>query len=593
MLGDNTAQPWQREETNFTYVSNWTKIKNNHTIKWGGSAYRVRDDLLSTNVYGLRGQWTFAAGPTSLNGGPNKTGFGNQFASFMLGIPSTVGRDLALVFPALRATQLAAYFNDKWQVNPKLTANLGVRWELYPGATPQFPGGFSQYNPTTNNLVLAGIGGNPMNLGMQSRPHDFAPRVGFAYRVSDKTVVRTGFGVSFAPFEDNSYAYNYPVLQTNVFTAANSYTQALLPSGAPSTFEAGLPAPIAAAIPSNGIIPAGTGLLLSSSYKVVNTHYLDPYIESWNFTAERALPKEWILDVGYVGNHGVHIPYQDNLNAGLITGAGTAGQPLYNLFGKTASVTMYFATTTSSYNSLQATLKHRFEKGYSVAFAYTYAKAMGVGNACGENSCTPEYYVNFYRNWARVEFDRTQVFVSNYTYDLPLGPGHSLFAKGVPSAIARGWQLNGVVTVETGFPFQFNCSCSLNTPGSNIDSPNLVGAWHVLHGIGTSQHWFDTSAFAQPASNTYGNVGVYPYSGPHLFNFDAGLSRQIRVSERVGLEIRTEWYSATNTPQFGNPGGTYGSSSFGEITGTLQVGTAIQQAYGGNRIVQFGMKVRF
>ena len=315
MLGSNTAQPWQREETNFTYVSNWTKIKNNHTIKWGGSAYRVRDDLLSTNVYGLRGQFAFAASQTGLNGGPS-TGFANQFASFMLGIPNQVGRDLALTFPALRATQYALYFNDKWQVNSKLTAIYGVRWELYPGATPPFPGGFSQYNPATNSLVLAGIGGNPMNLGMQSRPHDFAPRFALAYRASDKTVVRGGFGVSFAPFEDNSYAYNYPVLQTNVFTAPNAFAQAMLSTGAPATFEAGLPTPITAAIPSTGIIPANTSLLTSSSFKVVNPHYLDPYIEAWNVTVERVLPGQWILDVGYVGNHGVHLPLQDNLNAG-------------------------------------------------------------------------------------------------------------------------------------------------------------------------------------------------------------------------------------------------------------------------------------
>ena len=199
--------------------------------------------------------------------------------------------------------------------------------------------------------------------------------------------------------------------------------------------------------------------------------------------------------------------------------------------------------------------------------------------------------MNFNHNWGRLDLDSTQVFVTNYTWDVPFGPGHRLLASGVASALLRGWQLNGVMTVETGLPFNFSCSCTSNTPG-NGDSPSLTGAWNVLHGINT-QSWFDTSVFAQPAANTFGNAGIYAYSGPHLFNLDAGLSRQIRLSERVGLEFRTEWFSATNTPQFGLPGGSFGSSSFGKITSTLQAGSAVQEAYGGNRVIDFGMKIRF
>ena len=275
-----------------------------------------------------------------------------------------------------------------------------------------------------------------------------------------------------------------------------------------------------------------------------------------------------------------------------ITGDGKLGQPLYNLFGKTASVTMYFETTTSSYNSLQTTLKHRSSKGYTVGISYTYAKALGIGGACSENSCGPTYYVNFNRNWGRLDLDRRHVLTSNYTWDLPFGPGHSLLSKGVGSAIARGWQMNGVLTLETGLPYNFGCTCSANTPGSG-ESPNLIGTYHVLHGINTQSPWFDPTQFAAPAANTFGDTGVYEFSGPGLFNLDAGLSRQVRLSEKVNLEIRTEWFGATNTPQFGLPGASYGSSTFGKVTGTLQAGTAIQQAYGGNRIVEFGAKIRF
>ena len=114
-------------------------------------------------------------------------------------------------FPAYRQWEFFAFGGDKWQVSPKLTVDLGLRWEFYPPATPQFPGGFSNYDPTTNNLVVAGIGSNPSNLGMKTRYNYFAPRIGLAYRLTDKTVIRAGFGTSYTPFPDNTYAYNYPV----------------------------------------------------------------------------------------------------------------------------------------------------------------------------------------------------------------------------------------------------------------------------------------------------------------------------------------------------------------------------------------------
>ncbi len=103
-------------------------------------------------------------------------------------------------------------------MTPKLTVDLGVRWEFYPPATPQFAGGFSNYDPTTNNLVLAGVGNNPSNLGMKTRYKYFAPRIGLAYRLTEKTVIRAGFGTSFTPFPDNTYAYNYPVRSNNFYT---------------------------------------------------------------------------------------------------------------------------------------------------------------------------------------------------------------------------------------------------------------------------------------------------------------------------------------------------------------------------------------
>ncbi|MGH9583766.1 MAG: TonB-dependent receptor domain-containing protein, partial [Bryobacteraceae bacterium] len=198
LVGYSASAPWVRAETDIDIVNNWTKTKGNHTFKFGGNFIRIRDDLLQEQTFSPRGAWDFGANQTALNGGP-KTGFANNFASTLLGIPGTVGRDLPVYFPAYRAWQLFLYGGDKWQVTPKLTLDLGLRWEFYPPATPQFRGGFSNYDGNRNTLVIAGVGGNPMDLGMIKKYHDFAPRIGVAYRISNKDVIRAGFGISYEP----------------------------------------------------------------------------------------------------------------------------------------------------------------------------------------------------------------------------------------------------------------------------------------------------------------------------------------------------------------------------------------------------------
>ena len=219
LIGYSASLPWIRSETNVDLANTWTKIIGNHTIKFGGDLRRLRDDLLQDQTFSPRGVYTFGGGQTALKGGP-ATSYYNNFASFLLDVPNQAGRDLGQYFPAYRQWEFFAFGQDKWQVTPKLTLDLGLRWEFYPPATPHFPGGFSNYNPVDNTLVIAGVGNNPLNLGMQTRYKYFAPRTGIAYRLTDKTVIRAGFGISYTPFPDNSYAYNYPIRANNQFDPA-------------------------------------------------------------------------------------------------------------------------------------------------------------------------------------------------------------------------------------------------------------------------------------------------------------------------------------------------------------------------------------
>lgn len=587
MVGYSASLPWVRSETDIEAVSNWTKIVGNHTFEFGGNLIRMRDDLLQEQTFSPRGLWTFAANETALNGGSG-TNFANNFASLLLDRPSQVGRDLNVYFPAYRAWELFLYGGDKWQVSPKLTLTLGLRWEFYPPGTPQFPGGFSNYDGSINSLVVAGVGGNPMNLGMMKKWHDFAPRIGIAYRLSDHDVIRAGFGISYQPFEDNTYAYNFPVKQNNSFNSLTSYGPAILPDGTPATFAKGFPPPLVATVPSNGIIPVNTPLLKSQSYFVIPKNYLDPYIESWNFTYERALPGQLALDIGYVGNRGVHIPLQYNMNAvnnPAFIGKGAAGQPYNQAYGITSSITEYFTQVSSNYNSLQLSLNRHFTSGVTLTSSYTYGKALGYSEENGENSSGPDYYVNFRRNYARSDFDRTHMFNQSIVYDLPFGKGQKFFQSGPANIILGGWQITGVWTLMSGTPLNFGCNCvALNTPG-NHQSPELIAPFRRLYGVNTN-NWFDPTSFADPSvlfgKPTFGNVGRYILSGPGYFNLDAALFRNIRLTERFNLQLRTDWYSATNTPHFSNPDVSPGDSTFARVTGA-----------GGSRAIDLGLKLSF
>ena len=588
LIGYSASVPWVRAETDFDIVNNWTKTIGNHTLKFGGNFIRIRDDLLQEQTFSPRGRWQFATGQTSLNGGP-KPNFANNFAGMLLGVPNQVGRDLAVYFPAYRAWQLFLYAGDKWQVTPKLTLDLGLRWEFYPPATPQFKGGFSNYDGDRNTLVIAGVAGNPMDLGIQKRYKDFAPRIGMAYRASSKDVIRAGFGISYEPFADNTYAFNYPVKQNNSFNNLSSFGPAILPNGTTATYEQGFPAPIVAPLPANGLVPVDTPLLKSQNFITIPKNYVDPYVASWNLTYERALPSQVVLNVAYVGNRGVHLPLDYNLNAvtnPAFIGKGSAGQPFFQRYGMTSTVDLRYWQVSSSYNALQVSLKRHFTAGLNLSTSYTYGKALGFGGENGENAPSAAYYVDFRRNYSRTDFDRTHMFTQSVIYDLPFGQGKKFLQSGGPlNVIFGGWRITGVVTLMSGLPLNFGCTCqSINTPG-NSQSPDLVGQFHKLYGINTAP-WFDTSAFADPTilagRPTFGNVGRYILSGPGFFNLDAALFKNIRLTERFNLEFRTDWYSASNTPQFNNPGQTFGDSTFGRVTGAS-----------GARTIDLGLKLGF
>jgi Carboxypeptidase regulatory-like domain len=587
LIGYSASLPWIRSETNIDFANTWTKVVGNHTVKFGVDLRRVRDALLQEQTFSPRGLYTFADGQTALNTGTgtSKTSFTNDFASFLLDVPNQAGRDLATFFPNYRAWQLFTFVQDKWLVTPKLSADIGVRWEFYPPATPVKPAGFSNYNPANNTLVLSGLGSTPDDLEIATHYKYFAPRLGLAYRLKESTVFRVGFGISYTPFPDNSYAYNFPV-RANVALnpAVVTYGPAVLPDGVtPATFENGFPTLTLPPIPSNGII---TNPAVSSNYFVVNQNFKNPYVESWNAAIQQSLPWRFVLDVAYVGNHGVDSVVNYNLNAATSVGLGKQGQPEFNSFGRTASTNLLFAGYSSSYHALQVKFDRRFSGGFATTTGYTFGKGMGF--VTGDDGGLA-FYINQRRNYARNDFDRTHTFVQSIVYDLPFGKGRRFISSGAAAAVLGGWRVTSFLTAMTGLPLYFTASASnLLAPG-NTQTPNLVAPVKILHGVGLGNPWFTTSSFAAPTGTSFGNVGRNFLSGPGFFNLDASIAKSIRFTERLNLEVRLEAFGVTNTPQFffgsGNgtvAGVTLGSSSFGQITNAT-----------GGRQLELGAKLTF
>ncbi|MBB5339404.1 TonB-dependent receptor [Tunturiibacter gelidoferens] len=626
LIGYSASVPWIRGESNIDFVNNWTKVIRNHTIKFGGDLRRVRDDLLQDQTFSPRGAFTFSDVQTSSNVCPSgpascvaaKTNISNDIASFLFDLPSQTGRDLNTFFPAYRQWWFFAFASDKWQATSKLTVDLGIRWEFYPPATPRHSGGFSNYDPTTNNIVIAGTGGNPDNLGLETRYRYFAPRTGFAYRATDDTVIRGGFGISYMPFPDNVYAYNYPIRANNSYqpAGASPFTPAVLGDGVtPATFQAGFPAPVKVTIPSSGIIPANTSFLKNQAYFYIPKTFKNAYAESWNVAVQQAFRGNLSLQLAYVANHGVDISGAQNINQPTTYGGGAKSDPENILFGRTAATNQYFLPFSSNYQSLQAQLTKRFSNSLAFTSAFTWGKAMGYisNNVSPANS--PDdggllFYANPRKNYAPLDFDRTLNFEQSFTYELPFGRGHSTFNSGFANVALGGWKISGIISVLSGLPFSvLTNGANLNTPGTS-QTANLTGTYHVTHQVGANAHWFDPTAFSVPSgcpTNTTctpenvgaGNTGRNQFRGPGYIQDNFSLFKSFNIFREATMETRIEAFQLSNTPQFvfnpnfSNTNNCCTASSFGQITNTLGSGQGSVNGVGGGRTLQASVHFLF
>jgi hypothetical protein len=513
---------------------------------------------------GPRGYFDFNGQVTTLNLGNGNSTTPNQFndyAQFLLGYSDNVQKGEQYILMTGREWQFGWFVQDRWQVSKKLTVSLGLRYELYPLMTRCCGKGIERYDPTTNDVYMGGRGSVPMDAGISVSHKLFAPRVGLAYRIDEKTVVRAGYGLNYDPL-----AYSrplrgfYPLTINNNYVAPNSFSVANLGGGVPATLGNGIP-PVVGPDLSTGIVPLDP----TASERSPNSFIHRGYVQSWNFTLERQLPGQVVLSTGYVGQHTVHQLADYDINAGF-PGSGTALLPQAGI-GRTVPTDMWDGYLSAEYNSLQVALNKQFSNGLMLKGAYTWSHAINYTDDDGWAGVDWNWAPAFQRNRASAGFDRRHVFTLGWVYELPFGPKKKFVSTGIASKILGDWQVSGIENCYTGMPmYIYADGTSLNAPDNTQTADQVL--LHVARPglVGPGQDYYNPAAFAPVTTQRFGTSGRNTLAGPGVWNTDLSISRIFPIRENLKFEFRTEFYNLPNTSHFNNPDNSVNDSSFMQIT---------------------------
>ena len=564
--------PLERIEENYTLSGNLSWTKGKHAMRFGfnGVNYRMTHWQPELGA-GPRGQFTFAGGPTALNGGATTTPF-NAYAAFLLGESNNVQKSIQYIPIAPREYQFSWYAQDRWQVSRKLTMTLGLRYELYPLMTRATQKGIERLDPETNLVYLGGRGSVPKDAGVTVSKKLFAPTLGIAYRIDDKTVIRTGYGLNFDPLPFSRPLRGFYPLTVNFnFDAVNSFATS-------RTLEQGIP-PVTGPDLSTGIVNLPAVADMRSPY-AGEIHR--GYTQSWNFTVERRLPQDILASIGYVGTSSVHLLADRDINAGS-PGGGAASRPYFNKFGRNTATNMWDGYLSSNYHSLQTSVRKSLAKGLMIQGAYTWSKAINMTDADGWASVGWNWGPVFDRNRAVAGFDRQHVLQMGWVYELPMGKGKAIATSGVANAVLGGWSVNGVMSNYTGTPFTVSApGASLNAP-SNSQTADQVSQWTLLGAIGQNSRYYDPSAFKAVTDVRFGSTGRNILRNPGIWNTDIMINRTFKITERVSTAFRAEFYNLPNTSHFGGvASGDVSNSNFMRILSSS-----------GERQVRFGLRLGF
>jgi hypothetical protein len=609
-LGNNEGwNPLYRNDQSYTFNANASWTKGEHDVRFGFDfVHHLMNHWQPELGEGPRGAFHFDPGVTALNpealdgevgfldGTPSFENDWNGLAGFLLGTPTASGKSSQFIKMNSFENQYALYIRDRWRRGPKLTIDLGLRWELYPNRTRSGGLGIESYDPNTNEALIGGRGGIPQDNGVGFSKKLFAPRVGFAYQLNEDTVVRSGYGITYIPHPWGAQALRgwFPLTIVASFEGVNGFQPVTTSPGYVAAGVANAPLGPTVGIPSICCPDISTGrvplpLVAETGYPVANQMLHRGYIQSWNLIVERKLPGEFVASVGYVGSASVRGFAFLNINASQTPGSGDEGRPLFQKFGRTSATREWDGRTHSNYHSLQTSLNRRFKDGLMLRASYTYSRAIDEA----AYSDWTEFMWNapsvYYRNRAQADHNIPQIFQLGFVYELPFGEGKRWATGGTAAAILRGWQTNGLFSAYQGRPFTvFASDASLNMPGNEQTADQVKETVEKLGQVGNAGTFFDTSAFARVTEVRFGNVGRNSMRGPGVVNLDLSLFRTFRLADHYDLQIRAEAFNVSNTPHFANPENNVNSSDFGKV---LETNTA--DALGQSREFRFGVRLSF
>ena len=617
------------------FTENLTKIYRSHTFKGGMEFQHIKFSTLQPPW--SRGQFNFDGPYTSI---PNITdGSTGRVQLLLTPVRATVPNGVDFVGGAnqVQASNIAntddgrnyygGYFQDDWKVKPKLTLNLGLRWDFFGqveenfGAQANFipgPPGSAQYlipverrnDPLSQSFLdtlkkdgIALVYSDNFGLGI-SQKTNFAPRVGFAYQATPKLVVRGGYGIFYGGFENRGYSpnigENYPFQFSFNFQRIDDAHPITYSDGATATWERGF-----LSIPLDPTRVIANNLNLRG----IQFDYITPYSQGYNFTLQYELTPNDSIEAGYVTSLARHLEVFPGSNrvsqilpAGTPTHPGDLSKPTYIPFRDFAEGSSYAATEGNSYyHSLQTKWTHRFSSGLNFLAAYTYAKARSDagdllnGAAIGYRA---QYVPGFgiQGDYGLADADIRNVFHLSGGYQLPVGRGKHFLtdSTGILNALAGGWSMNWILTLQDGQPQTIGCSAG-KTSGTGCVAL-LVPGQDRNAGRQETINYYNPAAFADPpAVVAIGQTDLAPLGGersqvvgPGFHRFDWSLFKQFRTSERTHLEFRAEFFNLTNHPNFGQPG----SFNFKDPKNFAKI-TSTRDNPNDPRQIQFALKLYF
>jgi hypothetical protein len=560
---------------NFEYTANFTMIRGRHTFDFG-ETFRAWQQNLTTSgqdsgTFDFTGQYT--TNPLS----PGGTGAG--VADYFLGIPFEAARYAPIGWFYERMKNNWAYFNDDWKATPKLTLNLGIRYEINLPMTEKY-GHFATFDPTARNgqgaivvpdpqavaspsSVLAvtlswptyrqfseyanQVGINPKYLRNPVYDH-FAPRFGLADRVSNKTVLRGGYGVFFVQLDGNREAEELGppflvrengILNGSVIPTSNIYN----------------------------LFPPGSSFSQYATLLVGDPSATDwGYMQEWNASAERDLPGGFVAQMGYVGSKGTDLQTIENLNTPPPGPGAIQPRRPYPEFGV---INWDQQSASSIYHALQAKIERRFSKGLSVLASYTYSKCIDDDSTDADG-----LYDIYNRAFDRgnCDFDIPQRFTMETIYQENWFKTQNRFIRGA----LGNWQIAPIVTVQSGYPYTPYVPTDPSNTGETSRADVVAGCNPVLSNP-TPQKWFNTACFVTPPALPYrfGDAGRNILRGEGTRDVDLGFYKNFRFGETRSLQIRFEGFNLFNAHTFGLPNATVNTPGYGQIT-TASAGREIQ-----------------